>query len=166
MSNNEPYANDQKYQEFARRMHLFEDGPMTTQFEQLVGIGIPLPAPESLDDYQARIALWDVILGLARLRSYLGETDHLSDRELYALLWTEVLRDEVPAVDEIGFHHHVNLLSNGGEPETTLYLKYFANDEFRRDWLERFPAYSMPAHEETPYDRDRLLPRPNYEKGK
>ena len=159
MLNSKPSANDQHYQEFARRMRLVEDGPSTTQFQQLSDSGVELPAPDSLDDAQVSATLWDVIHGLARLRTYLAETDHLSDRELYTQLWADVLREEVPAIDEIGFSHHVNLLSNGGNRETTLYLKYFADDEFRRGWAERFPDYAMPAPEERPYDRDRRLPQ-------
>lgn len=160
MSSDKPTIDGRRDYEFERRMRLFEDGPTTTQFQQLVDIGINLPAPDSLGDSDVSVTLWNVIHGLARLRTYLAETDHLSDRELYAKLWNDVLREEVPAYDEIGFRHHVGLLSNGGEPETTLYLKYFADDQYRRGWLEQFPDYAMPSHEDPPHSRDHLLPRP------
>jgi hypothetical protein len=160
MANNKILADDRQYWEFARRMQLFEEGPTTTQFRQLADSGIDLPAPDSLDDAQVNAVLWNLIHGLARLRTYLSETNHLSDRELYCKLWTDVLCEEAPATDEIGFRHHVGLASNGGEPETTLYLKHYADDDFRRAWLARFPDYVMPAHTPAPYDRDRLLPRP------
>jgi len=161
MSDDKPYAEDRQYAEFERRMQLFEDGPTTTQFQQLVENGVDLPVPDSLDETRVHTTLWAVINGLARLRTYLSETDHLSERELYAKLWNDVLREEVPAIDEIGFWHHVGLLSNGGELETTLYLKYFADEGYRSDWLEQFPDYAMPSHEEPPHDRDRILPRPD-----
>jgi hypothetical protein len=41
-------------------------------------------------------------------------------------------------------------------------LKYFADEEWREDWLKQFPDYSMPDAEDPPYDRDRLLPQPTY----
>ncbi len=61
---------------------------------------------------------------------------------------------------ELGFNHCVHLLSGGGEPETMLYLKYFADEDYRQHWLDEFPGYDMPVHEDPPHNRDRLLPRP------
>ena len=73
----------------------------------------------------------------------------MTDRELYAHLWNESLRDEIP------------LLSTGSDESTHLYLKFYADEEARRGWLETFPEYVMPAHEDPPYDRDRDLPQPS-----
>ncbi len=105
---------DRNYQEFARKMALFEDGPRTTRFEQLIAAGIELPDPDAITDADVRSKLWQVLAELAEWRTFLDETDHLSDRELYATLWRDVLRADVPAIDEIGFNHCVDLLSNGG----------------------------------------------------
>jgi hypothetical protein len=38
-------------------------------------------------------------------------------------------------------------------------LKYYADEDARRDWLKDFPDYDMPVHENPPYDRDRDLPQ-------
>lgn len=57
---------------------------------------------------------------------------------------------------------HYPLLSSGADEDTYLYLKYFADEDWRTDWLEQSPEYEMPAHEDPPYDRDRLLPQPTY----
>jgi hypothetical protein len=155
----------ENYQEFARKMALFEDGPTTTRFEQLSTAGVELRDPDAVADVDVRAKLWQVLAGLATFRTYLDETDHLGDRELYAALWRDVLREDVPAIDEIGFDHYVNLLSNGGEEETFLYLKYFADDEWRQQWMRDFPDYVLPTSVDPPYNRDCLLPRPGHERG-
>jgi hypothetical protein len=38
-------------------------------------------------------------------------------------------------------------------------LKYYADEDARRDWLKDFPDYDIPVHENPPYDRDRDLPQ-------
>ena len=158
-------ANDRDYQEFARKMALFENGPTTTQFEQLTSAGVELPDPDAIADVDVRAKLWQVLAELANVRTYLDHTDHLGDRELYATLWRDVLREDVPAIDEIGFNQCVNLLSNGGAEETLPYLKYYADDEERQQWMKDFPDDVMPERADPPYNRDCLLPRPGHELG-
>jgi hypothetical protein len=126
---------DDEYREFERKMELIENGPTTTNFAQLIENGVQLPEPDSVSDADIRTKLWEVIAGLSSLRVYLTQTDHLSDRDLYAKLWREVLRTDVPAIDEIGFNDHVDLLWGGGEHE--------------------------PPHEGPSSNRDPLLPRPD-----
>lgn len=153
-------ARPDSYEEYARKMDLFMNGPTTTHFQMLIDAGIELPEPDSMTDEQIGAKLWEVVHGLARLRAFLSETNHLSDRELYSKLWHDTLRQEEPAIDEIGFTSHIGLLSGGGEPEMSLYLRYFADAEFRRHWAEDIPDYEMPPHEGPPFDRDRHLPQP------
>jgi hypothetical protein len=153
-----PAPDDDDYEEFERKMVLFEEGPTTTTFQQLIDSGVALPNPDDVVDADVRTKLWEVLHALSRLRVYLHHTDHLSDRELYATLWNEILRDEVPAIDEIGFNTQVQLLSSGDDAEMTLYLKYFADQSFRDVWANEFPDCSIPDHEDPPYTRDCLLP--------
>jgi hypothetical protein len=152
--------NEDEYRRFERRMELFEHGPTTTNFQQLLDDGVELPEPDSILDADVGPKLWQLIHALARRRAYINETDHLSDRELYRKLWHEVLRVKVEAIDLIGFNTHVSLLSSGDEHDTWVYLKYFADDTYREGWLTEFPDYDMPAHEDPPYNRDWRLPTP------
>ena len=141
----------------------YEKAPWTTNFKQLEEAGIELPAPETLDDEQLTKKLWEVIHGLALLRVFLDDTDHLSDRELYTDLWSDLLREEVKAVppDPDGAWH-LSPIGGGSDEDIDLQMKYYADEKWREMWMEDFPDYVMPEHEDPPYDRDRLLPQPDY----
>jgi hypothetical protein len=167
MSDDQPpvTSEEEAYREYERKMILFEDGPTTTTFAQLEAAGIQLPSPDTVPERDIRSKLWEVLAALAKLRVYLDLTGHLSDRELYAKLWRDVLREEVPAIDEIGFNSHVDLCDCSSAEGTQLYLKYYADDHWRAEWVKEFPEDSLPAPEDPPYDRDCIVPRPTYECG-
>ena len=148
-------------EQFWRHVVEYETAPLITEFRQLTDRGLDLPDPDAIDNEQLTSKLWEVIRALALMRVYICETDHLSDRELYSLLWRDVLRQETSIIpDEPGSAWHIDLLGGCSEMDTYLYLKYYADEESRRHWLADFPDYDMPAHENPPYDRDRRLPRP------
>ena len=141
----------------------YEKAPWTTNFKQLEEAGIDLPAPDTLKDEQLTKKLWEVIHGLALLRVFLDETDHLSDRELYTELWSDMLREEVKAMppDPDGAYH-LSPLGGCSDEDIQLQMKYYADEEWRQQWQKDFPDFVMPEHEDPPYDRDRLLPQPDY----
>jgi hypothetical protein len=141
----------------------YEKAPWTTHFQQLEKAGVSLPPPDSLKDEELTAKLWEVIQKLALLRVFIEETDHLSDRELYTRLWTDSLREETPVLpmDE-NSAYHLQMVGSGSEEDNLLYLKYYADDGSRKQWWQDFPGDPIPSHEDLPYDRDRLLPRPDY----
>jgi hypothetical protein len=141
----------------------YEEAPWTTNFQQLENAGVSLPHPDSLKDEELTATLWDVVQKLALLRVFVEQTDHLSDRELYTHLWTNSLREETKAL-ALGANsaYHIQLLGGCSEEDMLLYLKYYADDDFRQQWQKDFPSDPIPMHEDPPYDRDRLLPKPDY----
>lgn len=141
----------------------YEEAPWTTNFQQLEKAGVSLPPPDSLKDDELTATLWDIIQKLALLRVFIEQTDHLSDRELYTHLWTNSLREETKALPlAANSAYHIQLLGSYSEEDMQLFLKYYADDDFRRQWHKDWPNDPIPAHEDPPYDRDRLLPKPDY----
>ena len=141
----------------------YEEAPYTTHFHQLETAGVSLPAPDSLNDQELTEKLWEVIHKLALLRVFIDDTDHLSDRELYTHLWTDSLREETKMLpQDSNAAWHIQPLGGCSEEDNQLYLKYYADDDWRRRWHEDWPDDPIPEHEDLPYDRDRLMPKPDY----
>lgn len=141
----------------------YEEAPWTTNFQQLENAGVSLPAPESLNDKELTAKLWEIIQKLALLHVFISQTDHLSDRELYTHLWTDSLREETKAMGMVaGGAWHIELLGSYSGEDMQLFLKYYADEDFRRQWHKDWPKDPIPPHEDPPYDRDRLLPKADY----
>jgi len=142
----------------------YEEAPWTTHFQQLENAGVSLPPPDSLKDQELTAKLWEVIQKLALLHVFIEQTDHLSDRELYTHLWSDSLREETKALPlAANAACHIQMLGSGSEEDNLLYLKYYADDAERQRWHEDFPSDPIPMHEPLPYDRDRALPKPDYD---
>jgi hypothetical protein len=141
----------------------YETAPDTTQHEMLRSEGVELPPPESLNDADLTEKLWEVIHSLAARNTYLHNTDHLSDRELYTVLVNELFHEvgkEFPAGS--GWNHHFDILGGCSDEDIELGHRYYSDDEERARWMESFPDYKMPPKEKPPFDRDRLLPRSEF----
>jgi len=147
-------------EQFWRQVVDYESAPLTCPFEKLVKAGIALPPAESMSDAELSAKLQEVAAALAGMSCYLENTDHLSDRELYDHLWHESLREAGPDLPaDSGWTNHIDILGSGSEEDILTYLKYYADEDYRRMWAKDFPGPAMPAHENPPYDRDRRLPR-------
>ena len=93
--------------------------------------------------------------------AYLEHTDHLSDRELYILLWGDVLLEEIVFQSgDMNLACHIDLIGSGSEEDNNIYLKYYADEDDRTLWVKEFPGESVPSRERLPFDRDRQLPKP------
>ena len=108
----------------------------------------------TLDDGQVHERLWQVIERLYEKRVVLDYTDHLSDRELYALIRRDILPAAVKRVDLPDNYFHWDCSASDAE-DMTVWLTYYASEQEREQWsLEEGrdpPPRQVPAH-------PRLLP--------
>jgi hypothetical protein len=112
-----------------------------------------LPHPEQLSEEGLRDALRQAIDRLYQRRIVLQWTDHLSDRQLYLILYRDLLPTEQKNLDLRDQYQVWRFLDI--EEDTELWLRYYATDEERRDWSECSGEPPPPA-ERAPYPR--LLP--------
>ncbi len=97
----------------------------------------------TLDDDQLRERLWETIEKLYSQRIVLDFTDHLPDRELYALIRRDILPATVKRVDlpDNYFHWDCSAWDCGARDsgttdaeDATVWLTYYATDEEREQW--------------------------------
>jgi hypothetical protein len=139
----------------------FESAEKTCHFIQLEEAGIALPPPDKLSEADVHDKLWQIIHALAARSTFITHTNHLSDRELYEHLWGETLREiTVDLPPDSGWTHHIDLVSSGSDEDNELYLKHFADEDYRDHWRKDFPDDVIPPHVDPPHDRDRHLPKP------
>jgi hypothetical protein len=129
-------------------------------FEALESGGVQMPDAAALDNVQLKAKLWEVINAMALLGHYLERTDHLSDRQLYKLLWSELLREPTSICSDPNAACHIDILGGCSEEDLLTKLKHYADEDERMNWADDFPDEAMPPHEPLPFDRDRLLPQP------
>ncbi|MFM1559846.1 MAG: hypothetical protein ACKJSK_11075 [Roseibacillus sp.] len=151
---------EDRLEEFLHYLRTIESEPKSTLARQLISDGIELPPPETFSGDPVRDKLWEVIYGLARRRHYLSSTDHLSDFELYRHLW-EITLNEANHELTLGLGDcacHIDLVGDGSAESIWLWLRYYADEESRRDWAGDFPGDHIPERLPLPYDRDHYLP--------
>jgi len=112
------------------------------------------PRPESLNDEDLKCILWDVIRKLARRRIVLDFTDHLSDRQLYCLIYRDILPAREKKMDRPGNYLHWDC--TGPNPDPEVWLRYYATEEERTDWSA---TYRQPLPPAAPPPHPRKLPR-------
>jgi len=141
---------------FLERVLAFETSPRRTLFEILHELNVELPRPKKLTDGELTAKLWEVIHALLSRSIVLGNTDHLTDRELYTLLWNETLREEFVICPDYAIN--VDMTKTGPDNGIPIYLKYYASEEERRLYSDAYPGCELPQHVEPPLRRDHLIP--------
>ena len=148
---------------FLENVLAFETAPKTTYAKRLLTANIWLPSPDSLSSQALTEKLQEVVHGLAQQQTYLSHTDHLSDAELYRMLWEKLLNLEtadVPLDPDAAVI--IDILGGGTEKDLQLYLRHYATEEDRLVWEAQLDE-PIPKHEAPPFDRDQYLPQPPFE---
>lgn len=147
---------------FLENVLAMEEHGWSRPFDRLVKDGVVLPHPDELDDAALPAKLWEVILALAAHRYFLHHTNHLGDRELYAHLWSEGLREETMGFGLPFGNCHLDLIGSGSDEDIAIGLRFYDSGEERARWAAQFPDFPIPPRENPPFDRDRHLPQPDY----
>ena len=109
-----------------------------------------LPHPDALDAQQLHEALWETIHALYKKRIVLGFTDHLSDRQLYCLIYRDILPSPEKKIDLPKNYLHWHCIDVDNDIET--WLSYYASEEEREDWANK-TGQLLPAVLPVPYRR-------------
>jgi len=106
------------------------------------------PRPPVLSDEDLHEILWDVIHKLHEQRIILDFTDHLSDRELYCVIYRDILPAREKKIELSSNFHHWDCSHAGGDPD--VWLRYYATEEEREHWAESYrqplPPQLNPQH--------------------
>lgn len=140
-----------------------EDCPWRSPREILARYGYaPLP-PSELDDRQLSGRLWELFYAAAARRFFFSHTNHLSERQLYTLLWEQWLdkpTPDIPLEAETNTRLSVDEFDALGMTAEEIWLRYYADEADQKFWQSTEPGFVFPPHQDPPYDRDRFLPEP------
>ena len=138
-----------------------EDCPWRSPREILARSGyIPLP-PNELSDQQLAGRLWELLYAAAAARFFFCSTNHLSDREMYLLLWEDWLDIPTADIPPEAETNNMTVLSDfnaGGMTHEEIWLRYYATEDDQDLWRSAEPQFVFPPHQDPPFDRDRFLP--------
>ena len=147
-------------EEFLRHVLEYENAVPICLMKLLENSGTQVVPPDALDDDTLSVTLKELIERLSQLGAYVLHTNHLTDRELYDYLYRIGLREEAVLFPENpSYAYLIDLTGDGTDGDNEIYLKYYADEEHRRQWAHDWPDDPLPDHEEPPFDRDRFLPR-------
>lgn len=147
-------------EEFLRHVLERETADTLTLYDQLTRSGPEVQSPDQLDDAALTRDLPTLVQRLAKLGVYLIHTNHLSDRQLYEYLYHEGLREEaVLYPHNPSYAYIIDLTGSGSDQDNQIYLRHYADEQYRNDWAHDWPDDPMPAHEDPPFDRDSSLPQ-------
>lgn len=139
--------------DFLQSMLEWERAPMLPIYEWFQP-QLRLPPPDTLDDASLRSVLHDTIQRLYDKHIVLDFTDHLSDRELYCLVYRDILPAHEKLINRRNNYLHWDCANMDGDPDT--WLRFYANEDERQAWAEETEGY-LPQIEDPPYQRE--LPR-------
>ena len=147
-----------KENEFLASMLAWEKAPVLAISEWFEP-HLSLPRPEEFNmDLEGEDALhdvlWETVYQLFEKRIVLDFTNHLSDRELYQLVYRDILPSQEKKLEGTDSYLHWDCADAGQNP--AIYLSYYASDAEREEW-ETEHGYPPPPRVRAPFPRQ--LPR-------
>ena len=139
--------------DFLASMLAWEQAPILPIFKWFEP-DLRLPRPGMLVDDDLHAILYDVIDKLYSKRIVLDFTDHLTDRELYTLIYRDILPAREKKLESPNNWLHWDCTGVSYDPE--IWLMYYASDEERDEWAETY-RLPLPPRCDPPHPRD--LPR-------
>ena len=147
---------------FLNHVMAWETGPFSTHRAWLARHGLVFMPPAELSGRKLKSELWRLIESLAVVaRVFLYHTNHLSDAELYAQLWHEVLNSDAPdfaRTPDDACHRDLADWSTGDSEDERIWLTFHATEKERRQHVLDFPATVLPPRRRAPFRRDHRLP--------
>ena len=135
--------------EFLASMLAWERAPVLP-ISQWFDPELRLEHPDRLDDLAIHEKLWEVIELLYSKRIVLEFTDHLSDRQLYGVIYRDILPSPEKKIDLPKNFLHWHCLDVSNDPET--WLRYYASIEEREEWAGQHGC-DLPPSEPPPFPR-------------
>ncbi len=135
--------------EFLASMLAWEKAPVLP-ISQWFPEELVLPPPESLDEKTLHATLWHAIHKLYEARIVLDFTDHLSDRELYLVIYRDILPSPEKKIDLPKNCLHWACLDPDHDSDP--WLRYYASDAERREWASE-TGQPLPPVERPPHPR-------------
>jgi hypothetical protein len=114
-----------------------------------------LPHPDRLNHQQLAVVLRATIEKLFEKHVVLDFTDHLSDYQLYGLLFRDILPSHEKMLERRTSYLHWDCANMDDNPLT--WLRYYATDDEREMWAEEEYDEPLPPRDEPPFSRK--LPR-------
>ncbi len=105
-----------------------------------------LPGPDSLTEEKLSQLLGEVVEKLFEKKIQLDFTDHLSDRELYTLIYRGIL----PSREKNLKHRNSFIHWDCSAGDSDIWLRYYASDDDREQWSDSYdqplPPKQVPCH--------------------
>ncbi len=150
---NAEFMSTQCENEFLASMLEWERAP-TLPISQWFTPELILSHPDMISEDQLHEKMWNTVHSLYEKRIVLDFTDHLTDRELYCLIYRDILPSHEKKIDRPDNFLHWDCANVGGNADA--WLRYYASEEDRQNWLAETDA-QLPPREEPLFRR--RLPR-------
>lgn len=136
--------------EFLQSMLEWERAPMIP-VSQWFDPELVLPAPDRLSDEEISRLLEQTIEQLYCEHIVLDFTNHLSDRQLYTIIYRDILTSYEKKLARRDTYLHWDCSNAEADPDT--WLRYYATDDEREAWADE-SGEDPPLREVPPYQRD------------